>query len=929
METLEQDVCLKTDSESLPLAPKRPRTDCVCDFLLTTQTFVSPMLTSLSTESLVCTEQNGKPREQDTESNVSPPAEDPSAHAGSPNMCVITRERHFLHPKQYDQQDKLGSSPSSGSQTFKDPTTDMSNHPECQLLEKSLEDKPPGDCSMPSKNGMSNHAEVRCQSDFPDDYTRHGASLRTCSQSATNEESNQREDEHNFTDKEEREDERSDKSLSDIREFQLFDEGIPVISVEDKRKVEIRDSTAVCATETNDRAYVKGSSDISSPVECAESSLIFYDSTSTINTMTETQSTDDIAWAKGELGETKVKARGEIVDHTPKHHTSGRISQECTEGDNDADPFSVIEPAVWRETVREAEEIRSNSGSSAGEELPPSVKVCELEIPLAHISDVRPLDTRAQSSNQREPRLQKDEKENPSQLHTQTQSHCAVSCETHNTTGYEGSCHAASSPQRPTNPFPAGDGVQESRGTMGHDLHQQSSCSPVSCDNPKPQHVEHPQAKNIQQMTGFANECGLHEYEMKSVEMILQENKPHNDVMTGQPAAEGMTEEPKLTHNDTHCCFTEHHQTAETLGGKDELLALCFPSISDAVVPEPHELSPKYDSQSLDIPAAPQSKVRLSSWPSAFCLYNHVPEGFDSFHKIQLSPDDDEDDDDAGRDDCQPHTSMAMQRIKSPQMNPYVLEAVGDEYEDMPKVIEEDQVHEEGGIFKCHTDNIDDGSFNSTELLSGQEIIAFETYPNDPATDSSGSNGPHSILYPQFDMKKEFDVVLKELNLYFFISRSDFTCDNGVPTLDQRSDVASNEVSNGKSHTGSPDLTLQSDPASDPHKARNVEMCVTDPEFSHVTCHGGEQEVPDGSLDLQESSGLIAEKHKEPRQTELERTACSFMCQPLLQKQHCTFLWQAKRLEPLRTCARPIRLGLSKRAKPRTLHRLHPYKGTK
>ncbi|XP_054617955.1 uncharacterized protein LOC129172353 isoform X2 [Dunckerocampus dactyliophorus] len=897
MEKLEQ----ATDSESLPLAPKRPRTDCLCDFLLTTQTFVSPLLTSPRNVRLVCTEQNGhtsdeKPSEQDTESNVSPPAEDTTAHTGSPNVCVIIGERHFLHPKQYDQQDKLGSSPLSGSQTFKDPTTDMSNHPECQLLEKSLEDKPPGDCSVPSKNGMSNHAEVRCQSDFPDDYTRHGASLSTCSQSATYEESNQREDEHNFTDKEEREHERRDKSSADIREFQLFvcrpDEGIPVIFVEDKRKVEICDSTAVCARETNDQTNDKGRSDFSSPVECAEGSLISYDSISSINIATETQSTDDIAWAKGELGETKVEARGEIVDHTPKNHMSGRISQECTEGDNDADPFCVIEPAVWRETVREAEGIRSNSGSSTGEELPPSVKVCELEIPLAHISDVRPLDMTVQSSNQSEPQLHEDKKENLSQFYTQTQSNCTVSCEKHNTTGYEGSCHPASSPQRPTNPFPAGDGIQESCVRMGHHLHEQSSCSPVSCDNLKAQYDEHPQAetgtrdesKNIKEMTGFANECGLCKYEIKSVAMILQQNRPDNDVMTEQPAVEGLTEVTKLTHDDTQCCFTEYHQTDETLKGKDELLDMCFPLISDAVVPGPHELSPKCYSQSPDITTAPKSKARLSSLPSAFCLYNHVPGGFDSFHKIQLSPDDDEDDN-AGQGDCQPHTSMSMQLIKSPQMNHYVLEAEGDEDEEMPKEMEEDQVHDEGGIFKCHTDDVANGSYNRatnyTELVSGQEIIAFESYPNEPATDSSGCSGPQSIQYPEFDLKKEFDLVLKELNLYFFISRSDYTCDNGVPTLEQRSDVACSKVSKGKSHTSSPELTLQSDPAS------------------------------------------------EPRQTELKRTACSFMCQPLLQTQQHTLPWQAKRLEPLRTCTRPIRLGLSKRAKPKTLHRHHPYKGTK
>lgn len=37
---------------------------------------------------------------------------------------------------------------------------------------------------------------------------------------------------------------------------------------------------------------------------------------------------------------------------------------------------------------------------------------------------------------------------------------------------------------------------------------------------------------------------------------------------------------------------------------------------------------------------------------------------------------------------------------------------------------------------------------------------------------------------------------------------------------------------------------------------------------------------------------------------------------------------QPRRLEPLKTCARPIRVGLSKRAKTKHLHRPRPYKWT-
>ncbi|XP_061741958.1 uncharacterized protein LOC133542120 [Nerophis ophidion] len=903
MEKVEQDASLQTDSESLPLAPKRPRTDCTWKSL-TSQIFDSPSLIAPGNESLVFPEQNGHARvgksceqAQDTEINVSPAAEVTTTHTASPN------ENHFLHSKQYDSQVQL----LSGSETFKDCTGEMSSRIEWQRHEKSLEDKPPGDCSAPSKNGISIHKEVECQSDFSRDDSVASLSIQR--------ESNHMDDKHNFADNivqmEEKENEKRDKS-------QLFDltrdEDIPVILLEDKSKVKIYGGPAVCDRETNND---NGRSALSSSVECTEGSLISYDSAAAKNIAIQTGSTDDIGWAKGELGELTAEAQGKIVDHTPENHISVRFCRECAEGDNDAHPLSVIDPAVSGETVREAEGNHFNSGSSASEVLPPSVKVCELEIPLALISGGRPLDTAVQLSNQSVPLQHNDEKENWSQLYTQTQSYCVGSSETDNTTSCDGSCPSALSPQRPETPFPAGDEIEGSRGSMGHHAHEQSSCLPVSCDNPKAQHVEHPWSGTgttdepvyIQEMAGLANECGLYEYEMNSEKVMLQHNRPDNDAMTEQPLVEGLTEATRRIDENSHSFFTEYHQTDETLEEKDELLPACFPSIKDAVVPGPHELSPKFCSQSEDIDAVLKNKDTFSPVPSAFCLYNAMSGGFDNFHKLQLSPDDDEYDDDVGQD----HTSMARKLIKSPQMNPSVLESEGDEKEEMPKETEMDQIHEKGGIFECHTDDSARGSFDSatncTELVSEQELISSECHPNEPATDSSGSNEPRSIQYPEFDMKKEYDLVLKELNLYFLISRSDSVCVDEAPKLEECSDVMWCQASQGKGHISSTEPALHCNQSSDPDEDRTVQISVTDPESCHICSHGGEQEVPNGHHLLQEAS--------DPWQTELKRTAGSFMCLPLLQPQHHTLPWQAKKLEPLRTCTRPIRLGLSKRAKPK------------
>ncbi|XP_062268086.1 RAD51-associated protein 2-like [Platichthys flesus] len=88
----------------------------------------------------------------------------------------------------------------------------------------------------------------------------------------------------------------------------------------------------------------------------------------------------------------------------------------------------------------------------------------------------------------------------------------------------------------------------------------------------------------------------------------------------------------------------------------------------------------------------------------------------------------------------------------------------------------------------------------------------------------------------------------------------------------------------------------------------------------------GEQEVPFASHTSQETSMDTAEKHKELQGMDQRRKIWSpsfFGCPPLLQQQ---FHKPHRRLEPLTTCKRPIRVGLSKRAKTKHLHHPHPYK---
>ncbi|XP_077408480.1 uncharacterized protein LOC144039233 isoform X2 [Vanacampus margaritifer] len=909
-------VSLKMETESSLPSPKRPRIDYIVTFdntstddlpnILTSQTVGSPSVALPRDADVICTEQNRhiqdkKPCEQihDTILTAGPQAEDTTSN--TLEVCVSTEVSQLLHLKQYDQQDKISPSPLSGSYTLEVSTSEMSSYPECQHMKNSLEDKSLADCSLPSKNGLSNDAEVRYQSGSPCDSNQHETAPGTCSQSVAFDDRNQKEEDFADTIFQQgvKQDE-GEKSLSHMKEFQLFvsppDKDVPVILAGDKRKVDMCDSAAACDRETNDQANDTEKSDIASPVECAEVSLISYHATPAKYISTETENPDDFGQAGGEHSETAAETEKERVHHMPENHMPASISIESAEKDNDADLHRVSEFTVWSKTVREAEENCYNSKSIAGEQLPPSVMDCELEIPHPPTSDAGPLqpasDQTVQSINQYRPQQHEDKKENLSE------SFSVPSSGTHNTSGYEDSCHLTSSPcispQRTTKPLPAGDGIH-SCVIAGHHLEDQSSCLPVSCNYLKAQHVEHSlpgigtrdEPKEIKEMTG----------EIKPHELVMQQNSPSNEDMSEQSLVEGLTEDTKLTpgeetvHVITHQSFPEYQQTAEMLECKDELL----PSLSDAVVPGPHELSPRHHSPNPDRVLAQNCKDKFASLPSAFAIYTHVSGGFDNFHKIQLSPDDDEA---VQGNDC-PHTSLAMLLMKSPQKDHSMPKREGQHVE-MPKEMEQDQVHEGGGKVECHIQDLASGGFdteaNCTKGLSEEDVIVSE-FSNDAAVHNSPP--PFPIQWPEFKMKKEFDLVLKELNVYFNICKSEIACDNGKPP-ELGNDVLCNEVSKSKCHSSSPELALHRDSALGPDENHSVEICVTDPDACCITSHGGEQEVPIGCHVSPEGASLAAAKHRAP-------------------------LLEAKRLQPLTTCTRPIRLGLSKRAKPKPLHRFHPY----
>ncbi|KAG8011118.1 hypothetical protein GBF38_005782 [Nibea albiflora] len=1050
------------------------------------------------------------PEQQDSESVVTPinklnTSHFNNEHTESSESCFPACETPFLLLEEDKQphvteSDRLSSNSgddadawqvSAESRTSKDAGADASSHPDCRRLGESLEDEPPGGCNLPAGDGgdgrqvqnsvshiqafthNSSDEEVRCRFDCIHEDMRHDTGFcNTWSLTADVEESNQKSDGQGFKEiilfnkeKEEGNSPLSSTDYADTKSFYSNPEEDPcgnlaggVKNEEEILKLQIceHENVAVCDGETKGQVNENGLSKNSIPptAECTEGSIVSYDVVLARNIATESASLetdDDFCGAEGEhaAGKMIAEAWSKTADHTTETPMPARISQEPAEGDNDAGPFRVIDPAIGSETDREAEEKRCNSESTAGAELSPSVKVCEMEMPLPLCSDVRPSrevsvpDQTWQFNHQSRTQRCEDEKEDLCQSYTEPQACSITTNDTHNKTGNEASCLWKSGPSSSPKLPPAEDRRQESHDTIGHQFkeqEQQSGCFSVSLDQMKTQEVEYlltevsgmhgaTEIKEKEEITSLEDEQKS-ENSTNLEERLVQKNEKHREDTTETSTGEYIDQTvgriskygTKITHidcgNNLECLSdhphvdvtvmegtTEEKQRREEAGvigktdvqcnseilvtsaddqrkgdateaspdkcvsewtegnmsksgnkltlvthddlGNDlssfsdyqnkaekerERSSFSFPATSDAVVPSPHEV---IHSQNADSnPTALNCSERFSTVPSAFTLCDRVPGGFDTFEKIQLSPDDD-DDDDAGLSNSPLLTSLPGQLLNTPQRQLYhsMPEAESSEHEEVPEEEEEGEGEEEVEKFECHTENVANGFLNSdyscnelANFISAADVTALgwpeqrphsesacessECFQHDPqltsSTVSSQSDRPASVMNdsPEFEMKKHFDMVLKELKLFFDISMSEFASDSRTSSPEQCSDVTEameDDTSNCKVPLSSPQLEHHRDASSD-DADEDLDMCGGDPAVSCTSGSGnGEQEVPLGSHVCQESSMHTAEKHSGPPE-------------------------QPRRLEPLRTCTRPIRVGLSKRAKTKHLHRHHPYK---
>ncbi|KAM6992325.1 uncharacterized protein LKV04_008377 [Tautogolabrus adspersus] len=761
-----------------------------------------------------------------------------------------------------------------------------------------------------------------------------------------------------------------------------------------------------------------------------------------------------------------AKTESETADHTTETPMPSRISQEPAEGDNDAGPVGVIDPAIWSESDREAEQKCCNSESTEGVELSPFVKICEVELPLC--PDIQPSQEDS-APDQSRSHLCEDEKECTRQNHTP----CPKTTKNiHNNTNNDGNCQWKSSPSSSqcgsVKAPPAEDKTQESPDAVGrHSTEQdQSGLLPDSLDHLLTQEVEYLWAEiaGMYGLTEINEREDTTRYEMKSdeqrqaehsmdsqVEPLHQSEKHKEDPCemsvgdfineweenkisnTGKTlthielgnALECLCDHPysavipvievttegnerkeeedngvkdnsetsvevvdsqqkedqteaspdeciseqteatmskrgdKLIHDSQHeqsnelCAFSDYQIGPKT----DALLSLAFPPSSDAVVPATQELR---HSQNADKnPTAIICSDRFSPEPSAFTFCARVSGAFDTFEKIQLSLEDDGDDD-AGFSNSPLLTSLSEQLLKTPQQQPNHLkpEAESSEHEEVPQEEDEEGKEEDVERFECHTDYMANGlsscDYSCDELsnsisaadvpipsltelkpkcesaFKSSEGIQDELKPQSMScTASSECDSPASDVNnkPRFEMKKQFDNVLKELNLFFDVSKSEFggySRESSPVQCSNVTEVWESDTTDFKEPLRGYEKDTSSD---DADEVRTLDECVSDPVVSCTPGSGeDEQEVPLGSC--QEVSMYTAETHREPQEMESKRKmwSPSFMCPTFLEQLSHRAPEPSRRLEPLRTCTRPLRVGLSKRAKTKHLHRPHPYR---
>ncbi|XP_034018798.1 uncharacterized protein LOC117503627 [Thalassophryne amazonica] len=394
------------------------------------------------------------------------------------------------------------------------------------------------------------------------------------------------------------------------------------------------------------------------------------------------------------------------------------------------------------------------------------------------------------------------------------------------------------------------------------------------------------------------------------------------------------------------------HSFFQQVEKEAKCLVVMFPPKSDAAVPSSHDLSlacplKTGGSNTRDVIC----DVTFCSVLSNFTLHDRVPEGFDTFEKIQLSPDDE--------DQEEGSLSSGLLLTSSPGK---LLKTVQQQLHHPTPGAESDEHEKVEGSEHC-AENVENGFLRSetrscelSDFIPPEDDIAAGQPEQQPKSESSSeacacfcddinslsvsssassqSPGFDVLNHPHFEMRAQFDMVLKEMHLFFKISASDCTGDIETSLPEESGDVTEalvDKASNSADGLSSPEQGYQQTSDSDADDNRILKTSNGDTIVSCATdCADGEQKVTelDCSHLFLEEPVCTPENHTDLQEVEKKSKMWlpSFVCRPLLEQLGHSLVVSSRRLEPLKTCTRPIRVGLSKRAKTKHLHRPHPYK---
>lgn len=722
---------------------------------------------------------------------------------------------------------------------------DLSSRPDCKLLLESLEDEPPGGCNLLDGNGdegeksqcsvsqirafnpTSDDEEIRCQHGYTRDEMQSDAVFcDPCSQSVKAELCIQKMDDDSTSTF------WSDYTNTTSLNPDVVDDHSGKLDQNEKKKLELKigETGDVAVSETkgqvNESSLNKNATHCEA--ECAEGSTVDNNVVSSRNIVTENVNVEAgvFSGAKGEhaADEMIAKPRRQTADHTA---VPARISQESAEGDNNVSPFSVTDPAIWSETDREAVRGHSSQGTAGAES--PSLTVCEMKMPPLLFDVTLPQDASVLGQTQqfnhpcRTQQCEDDKEVFCRACFPSTNATCLK-------TGNEGHClwktSLSSSPKCP----PVRDGREESLETVRHSIKERnlSGCFHASLETLKEQVFKGLESEPFKKdgSTKIKREASDENEESEKSVFYQGHEDPFiildlsgfgqrstNVASTNLCSKTEITIEKERNDNGIVGCemlvLTKdgHHQETLKQAAMTQAAPHCFSQCSDgnisdsaralastlpphnAVVPRPQEVNPSYHAPTITPPL--NCSDTLSPVPSVFTLGDRIPAGFDTFQKIQLSLEDD-DKSDYSRSNSPLHTSLSGPR----RLYHSMLEAEGT---NQHEVAPEEEEGKDVERFKCHTEN-------TTNLTSDYSCNDMPDLPTTPMRSPQWHVNSKSVVSPsnnickgrgashlkdtiEFDMKKQFDMVLKELHLYFEISASDFISVGPVSVPEQCSDV--------------------------------------------------------------------------------------------------------------------------------------------